>query len=53
MVVGGAHFARSDVHRGFEVVRLEHNSILREHAWVEGAYEDVVLMSVLRADQPG
>ena len=23
---------------------------LREHAWVEGAYEDVVLMAVLRAD---
>jgi RimJ/RimL family protein N-acetyltransferase len=26
---------------------------LREHAWVEGAYEDVVLMAVLRADHPG
>jgi RimJ/RimL family protein N-acetyltransferase len=26
---------------------------LREHAWVEGAYEDVVLMAVLRADRSG
>jgi RimJ/RimL family protein N-acetyltransferase len=24
---------------------------LREHAWVEGAYEDIVLMAVLRADR--
>jgi len=26
---------------------------LREHAWVEGAYEDMVLMAVLRADWAG
>ena len=26
---------------------------LREHAWVEGAYEDIVLMAVLRDDWPG
>lgn len=26
---------------------------LREHAWVEGAYDDVVLMAVLRADWSG
>jgi RimJ/RimL family protein N-acetyltransferase len=26
---------------------------LREHAWVEGAYDDVVLMAVLRSDWSG
>jgi RimJ/RimL family protein N-acetyltransferase len=26
---------------------------LREHAWVEGAYDDVVLMAVLRSDWTG
>ena len=26
---------------------------LREHAWVEGAYDDVVLMAVLRSEWPG
>jgi RimJ/RimL family protein N-acetyltransferase len=26
---------------------------LREHAWVEGAYEDIVVMAVLRADWAG
>lgn len=25
----------------------------REHAWVEGAYDDVVLLSVLRSEWPG
>ena len=25
---------------------------LREHAWVEGAYDDVVLMAVLQTDRP-
>lgn len=24
----------------------------REHAWVRGAYEDIVLMGILRSDQP-
>lgn len=36
--------------RAYAAVGFVEEGRLREHAWVEGAYDDVVLMSVLRSD---
>jgi len=39
--------------RCYRAVGFVEEGRLREHAWVEGAYDDVVLMSVLRSEWPG
>ena len=36
--------------RAYRAVGFVEEGRLREHAWVEGAYDDVVLMSVLRSE---
>ena len=36
--------------RAYRAVGFVEEGRLREHAWVEGAYEDMVLMSVLRSE---
>ena len=36
--------------RAYRAVGFVEEGRLREHAWVEGSYDDVVLMSVLRAE---
>ena len=36
--------------RAYEKAGFVHEGRLREHAWVRGAYEDIVLMGLLRAD---
>jgi RimJ/RimL family protein N-acetyltransferase len=36
--------------RAYAAVGFVEEGRLREHAWVEGAYDDVVLMSVLRSE---
>ncbi len=39
--------------RSYRAVGFVEEGRRREHAWVEGAYEDIVLMAVLRADWSG
>ena len=39
--------------RCYRAVGFVEEGRLREHAWVEGAYDDVVLMAVLRRDWAG
>ena len=39
--------------RAYRAVGFVEEGRRRQHAWVEGAYEDVVLMSVLRSEWPG
>ena len=36
--------------RAYEKAGFAHEGRLREHAWVRGAYEDIVLMGLLRAE---
>jgi RimJ/RimL family protein N-acetyltransferase len=37
--------------RCYTAVGFAEEGRLREHAWVEGAYDDIVLMGLLRADR--
>ena len=39
--------------RAYRAVGFVEEGRRREHAWVEGAYDDVVLMAVLRSQWPG
>lgn len=39
--------------RAYRAVGFVEEGRLREHAWVEGAYDDVVLMAVLRSEWSG
>ncbi len=39
--------------RAYRAVGFVEEGRLREHAWVEGAYDDVVLMAVLRSEWQG
>lgn len=42
-----------DVLRAYRAVGFVEEGRQREHAWVEGAYEDMVLMSILRSEWTG
>lgn len=39
--------------RAYEKAGFVIEGRLREHAWVRGAYEDIVVMGILRSEQPG